>query len=349
MRLIGADVGCLASCGQAYIVISLCAVRTKLYDPLDKHYLSSDPLLMKFPDLLRLLFLAAIWGSSFPLMRICAGQFGPLPLATIRVLGGCLFLTPLLLYRREVGKAKQYWKHISMVGLFNSALPFLCYSFAASAIAAGLASVFNATTPLWGALIGRIWLSDRLSKSQLIGLVVGFIGVLYLAWDAIGFKDNVSGWGSALAVVACLTATACYGFSGNYTKKYLKGVPPIATAAGSLMTSSALLVVPASFTWPSTWPTSSAWLSAAGLAFGCTGVAYVVFYRLLENSGATIALAVAYLIPLFAAGWAFVLLGEQPTWNMVFGCLLILVGTSLTTGVVSLGKRLAVSPETSKS
>ncbi len=299
---------------------------------------------MKLADLLRLLFLAAIWGSSFPLMRICAEQFGPLPLASIRVVGGGLFLTPLLFYRREVAQAKRNWKHISMVGIFNSALPFLCYSFAASAIAAGLASVFNATTPLWGALIGWIWLGDRLTKSQLVGLVVGFVGVLYLAWDAIGFKDGVSGWGSALAVVACLTATACYGFSGNYTKRYLKGVPPIATAAGSLLTSSALLIVPASITWPTTIPNSAAWFSAAGLAFGCTGVAYVVFYRLLENSGATIALAVAYLIPLFAAAWAFLLLGEQPTRTMILGCILILLGTSLTTGVVSLGKLKTTDP-----
>lgn len=299
---------------------------------------------MRLSDFVRMFILAAIWGASFPLMRLCIQSFGALPLATLRVIGGSLFLTPLLIYRKEILAARQNWFHISCIGLFNSAIPFLCYSFAASAIAAGLASVFNATTPLWGALIAWIWLGDRLSKSQLLGLAIGFSGVVYLAWDTAGFKENATGLQALWAVCACLVATACYGFAGNYTKKFLKGVPPMATATGSLLAAGALLIVPAGFNLPPVNPSTNAWISALALALGCTGVAYVIFYRLLANAGPTIALAVAYMIPVFANLWGFALLGERPTQSILIGCLLILTGTTLATGILSLSRKPTAVP-----
>jgi drug/metabolite transporter (DMT)-like permease len=194
--------------------------------------------------------------------------------------------------------------------------------------------VFNATTPLWGALIARIWLGDRLTRPQIFGLAIGFTGVLYLAWDTAYFKEGASAGRSLLAVVACLTATACYGFSGSYTKKYLKGVPPLATSTGSLISAGALLIIPAATVWPAQNPPLSSWWCVFFLAAGCTGVAFVVFYRLLANAGPTIALAVAYMIPVFANLWSWLLLGEPPTKSIVLGCIMILTGTTLATGLI---------------
>lgn len=267
-------------------------------------------------------------------MRISVGEFGPLPIAMMRVVGGGLFLAPLLLYRKELLSAKDNWKHITCVGIFNSAIPFFCFCFAASAIAAGLASVFNATTPLWGAFIARIWLGERLTRLQILGLIIGFAGVLYLAWDTANFKEEASAGRSLLAVVACLTATACYGFSGSYTKRYLQGVPPLATATGSLIASGAILVIPSASVWPTENPSLNSWWSVLFLAAGCTGLAFVVFYRLLANAGPTVALAVAYLIPLFANLWSWLLLSEPPTQSIVLGCCMILTGTTLATGII---------------
>jgi drug/metabolite transporter (DMT)-like permease len=289
---------------------------------------------MQLADLVRMLVLAAIWGASFPLMRMSVADFGALPIAMIRVVGGSLFLAPLLIYRKELLAAKDKWRQIACVGIFNSAIPFFCFSFAASVIAAGLASVFNATTPLWGALIARIWLGDRLSRLQVIGLAIGFTGVLYLAWDTAHFKEGASASKSLLAVVACLTATACYGFSGSYTKRYLKGVPPLATATGSLIAAGAILVIPAAGSWPTQTPSLTSWWCVIILAVGCTGVAFVVFYRLLANAGPTIALAVAYMIPVFANLWSWLLLNEPPTQSIVVGCCMILTGTTLATGII---------------
>jgi drug/metabolite transporter (DMT)-like permease len=299
---------------------------------------------MQLADFFRMVFLAAIWGASFPLMRMSVGDFGPVPIAMIRVVGGSLFLAPLLLYRKELQAAKDKWQHIACVGIFNSAIPFFLFSFAASAIAPGLASVFNATTPLWGALIARIWLGDRLTRPQIFGLAIGFTGVLYLAWDTAYFKEGASAGRSLLAVVACLTATACYGFSGSYTKKYLKGVPPLATSTGSLISAGALLIIPAATVWPAQNPPLSSWWCVFFLAAGCTGVAFVVFYRLLANSGPTIALAVAYMIPVFANLWSWLLLGEPPTKSIVLGCIMILTGTTLATGLIKAPKASKATP-----
>jgi drug/metabolite transporter (DMT)-like permease len=134
--------------------------------------------------------------------------------------------------------------------------------------------------------------------------------------------------------VACLTATACYGFSGSYTKRYLKGVPPLATATGSLIAAGAVLVIPAATVWPAQNPPMTSWWCVFFLAAGCTGVAFVVFYRLLANAGPTIAMAVAYMIPVFANLWSWLLLGEAPTQSIVVGCGMILTGTTLATGII---------------
>lgn len=296
---------------------------------------------MKLADTFRMLALAAIWGASFPLMRQSVGEFGTMPIAAIRVVGGCCFLLPLLIliYANELKHIRQWWLPIACVGLFNSALPFLFYSYASSAISAGLASVFNATTPLWGAIIARLWLGERLSGSQLIGLILGFAGVVYLAWDSAGINEGSETSRAMWAITACLGATLCYGLAGNLTKVYLGSVAPMATATGSLFLASVLLAPAALMSWPEAQPSFASWLSVIMLAVGCTGIAYVIFYRLLASAGPTNAMAVAYLIPLFANLWGWLFLDESPKQAIVVGCGLILLGTSLTTGIISVGKR----------
>lgn len=291
---------------------------------------------MRTSDLSELLLLAALWGASFLFMRMGAAEFGPVALVAVRVGGAALFLMPLLQLRGQMDVLRRHWRPIFVVGLTNSALPFLCFSYAALSITAGLSSIFNAATPLFGAVIAWLWLNDKLNSARILGLVIGFAGVLWLAWNkadhSAAFKPGGSGW----AIVACLAATVLYGVSASLTKKTLAGVAPMAVAAGSQLSAAIVLVVPAILWWPAAMPSGTAWLTAALLAVLSTGVAYVLYFRLIANIGPANAIAVTFLIPAFAVLWGWVFLGEQVSGAMLIGCAVILFGTSLATGVLKM-------------
>jgi len=286
-----------------------------------------------------LVALAALWGASFLFMRMGAGEFGPVALSAVRVTGAALFLLPLLAARGQARALAAHWRPLLLVGLTNSALPFVCFSYAALSITAGLAGIFNAAAPLFGAIVAAVWLKERLTASRIAGLAIGFAGVLWLAWDKASFRPGGSGW----AIAACLAATLCYGFSASFAKRRLAGVPPLAVAAGSQLGASLVLAVPALVWWPPALPSAASWLAAALLALACTGVAYVLYFRLIAHVGPTNAIAVTFLIPAFAVLWGFVVLGEAITPRMVAGCAVILVGTALTTGVLKPRGRFARS------
>lgn len=290
---------------------------------------------MKSADLAELFGLAALWGASFLLMRIGAGDFGPIALSAVRVGGAALLLLPLLKLRGQVGALRTHWRPIFVVGITNSALPFLCFSFAALSITGGMSAIFNSASPLFGALIARLWLKDRLTPSRVAGLAIGFAGVLGTAWNSASFKSGGSGW----AIVACLLATVCYGWSPNFTKKRLQGVPPLAIAAGSQLSATLFLCVPAWIWWPSQPLTSTSWLIAAVLAFACTGLAYLIYFRLIAHVGPANAIAVTFLIPPFAVVWGWMFLDEGLTLRMVAGCTIIVLGTALATGLLKWPER----------
>jgi len=285
-------------------------------------------------DLGELLALAAIWGASFLFMRVAVPDFGVLPLAGVRVIGATLVLLPLLAMRSQLPVLVKHWKPVLFVGVTNSALPFVCFSYAALTITAGLSSIFNAATPLMGAAIAWLWLRDKLTPWRTAGLVIGFAGVFWLAWSKASLKAGADGASATLAVIACLVATLSYGFSANFTKRYLSGVPPMAVAAGSQLGAALVLVVPTVWLWPTTLPGPAAWVNVALLAALCTGFAYILYFRLIANVGPANAITVTFLIPAFAVVWGAVFLGETLTMQMVIGCAVILVGTALTTGLL---------------
>jgi drug/metabolite transporter (DMT)-like permease len=285
---------------------------------------------MRPQDLAELLALAAIWGASFLFTRMGAADFGPAALAFVRVAVAALFLLPVLMWRRQGPALRTHWKPIAIVGLLNSALPFAAFAFAALSITAGLSSIFNATTPLWAALIAWLWLRDRLTPLRVVGLAIGFAGVLWLAWDKASFKPGGTGW----AVVACLAATLCYGLAASFAKRHLQGVPPLATATGSQTSAAIALAVPALLWWPTTAPPAAAWWTALALGVVCTGVAYILYFRLIANVGPANAISVTFLIPMFGVLWGWLFLDESLTWVMLAACGVILAGTALVTGLL---------------
>jgi drug/metabolite transporter (DMT)-like permease len=291
-------------------------------------------------DQAELVVLAALWGASFLFMRLGAAEFGPVALSAVRVAGAALVLLPLLRWQGQVGELRRHWRAIFVVGVTNSALPFLCFSYAALSITAGLSSIFNASSPLFGAVIGWWWLKDRPGPARIAGLVIGFAGVLGLAWEKASFKAGGSGW----AIVACLAAALLYGLSANYTKRRLQGVAPLAVAAGSQLSAALVLALPALWWWPAALPSPRAWTMVALLALLCTGVAYLMYFRLIAHVGPANAIAVTFLIPAFAVLWGWLFLAEPLTGAMAAGCAVILLGTALATGVLAPRRAAALRP-----
>ena len=281
-------------------------------------------------DIADLLLLAMLWGGSFLFMRIAAPEFGAMPMVETRVVVAALFL--LILLQRE-GKAREMlanWRGIAFIGIVNSAIPFTLFAFAIMSMTAGVASILNATSPLFGALIAFLWLGDRLPISRVIGLVVGLVGVAVLVGGKPSFAAGGDGWAIVLALVASLS----YGIGPNFTKLRLTGVSPLAIATGSQVAAAIVLLPLAIGSWPGAAPSASAWAAVIALGIASTGLAYILYFRLIANVGPMRAIAVTFLIPAFGMLWGAIFLGELVTVKMLAGCAVILLGTALATGVI---------------
>ena len=217
-----------------------------------------------------------------------------------------------------------------MLGALSAAVPFSLFAYAVLSITAGFASVLNATVPLFGALVAYMWLGDKLGRVRSLGLVIGFAGVLVLVSDKVSFARGGSGW----AVLAALAASFLYGISASFTKKYLSDVDPLINATGSQIAATAVLLIPAIVYWPETNPSPLGWASAIVLGIVCTGIALALFFRLIARIGPAKAITVTYLIPVFGVLWGFLFLDEPVSRRMLAGCGVILLGTSLASGVI---------------
>jgi drug/metabolite transporter (DMT)-like permease len=291
-------------------------------------------------DRIELIVLATIWGASFLFMRVAVPEFGPIALVQVRVTIAALFLLTVLAFRGGIRQLPAHAGPLTLVGITSSALPFVLFAYAALHVTAGTAAVLNATAPLFGAVVAFVWLRDRLPPARILGLTVGFGGVLVLAWDKIGAHGN----GTALAVAAGLVASLSYGVAVNYTKTRLHAVDPIVNAAGSQI-AAALLLLPLTLGyWPDAQPSTSSWLTVIALGILSTGIAYVIYFRLIVRIGPAKAITVTYLVPVFGMVWGLVFLHEAITAGMVVACAVILTGTALATGNLNVGPRQAAAP-----
>ncbi len=278
--------------------------------------------------------LSAIWGASFMFMRLGTREFGPLPTAGLRVAIAALFLLPLLLYKGHGKALLGSWRRTFVVGILNSALPFVCFSYALLHISTGLTSILNATVPLFGAAVAWIWLHEKFTFTRALGLLIGFFGIALLAWKKTNFSASSGELASAWAVLASLVACLCYGVAACFTRKYMAGMPSLVAAAGS-QTGAALALAPFVIGfWPEHRVSHTAWLALLALGVVCSGVAYIVFFRLIERAGPSKALTVTFGIPVFAVLYGVVFLDETVTPWML-GCgLIIVAGTTLSTGLL---------------
>lgn len=285
--------------------------------------------------------LAALWGSSFLFMRLGAAEFGALPTAGVRVALAALFLLPVFLVKGVWADFRQRAKPILFVGLLNSGIPFALFAFAVMHITTGLTSILNATVPLSGALVAWLWLKDRPGGSRMLGLLIGFVGVALLVVGKSGFSATGVAGASAtsttlLAMGACLLATLCYGLAASFTKRYLTGAHPLATATGSQIGAALGLALPTLWLWPAQPVSLGAWGALAAVALFCTSIAYILFFRIIAKAGPSRALTVTFLVPVFALMYGALFLGETITSWMVLCGVIIVCGTALSTGLVRL-------------
>ncbi|MDD1794751.1 DMT family transporter [Enterovibrio sp. ZSDZ42] len=282
-------------------------------------------------DSLELVLLAALWGASFILIRYAVPEFGPFSLILVRVGLAASLLLPVLIVRRQFPVLKAHWFHACVVGLFSSAVPFLLFAYAMMSVTGSFASIVNAGTPIWGAIIAYLWLGESMTRNRVFGLLLGVVGVVILVWGKLDFGDQ----GLGFPVLAVLGATFMYGIAASYTKRFLHDIPPLVTATGSQIGATLSLLPFGIYFWPDAAPSGAGWIAAMVLGFASTGFAYVIFFRLIANVGPANTMTVTFLIPLFAAVWGAMFLGEVITIRMMLGALTIFLGTALATGFLS--------------
>lgn len=287
---------------------------------------------MNTSHFIQLIILGALWGASFLFIRISVADFGPVWLVTVRVLCGALFLLGAGLLLKRAVEMKGNLRHYFWLGLLNTALPFVLFSFAAKSLTASLLSIINSTAPLWGVVFGIVLTRQAPSARVLAGLAAGSSGVLILVLhDASALTA-----GSPLPVLAAVLAPFCYGIASHYARLKTSHISPMAVAHGSMWgafvcTLPALLFarLPAG-EFSAISPGVLA--SAAALGVLCTGLAYLIYFRLVRDIGAASALTVTFLIPLFGILWGAFFLGEPVSANTLLGAAFVLLGTGLVTG-----------------
>lgn len=282
-------------------------------------------IIMRSIDLFRLLILAAIWGASFLFMRIVAPVLGALWTAEVRVAIAGLAMLAFMLATGRAMQFKAHWKPYLVLGTFNSAVPFALFSYAALTLPAGYSAILNATSPLWGALIGAAVLGEKLTARKIAGLIAGIVGVAFLVrLGPAQFSPHV-----LIAALACVGAAFCYGIAGAYSKKQSKAMAPQMMATGSQL-GAALVLLPFLPLSPVRGEITPLVMLLAGLlALLCSAVAYFIYFRLIADLGPTKALTVTFLIPLFALVWGALFLQETINLNTLIGCALVVLATRL--------------------
>ena len=276
---------------------------------------------MRRADTARLVSLAAIWGASFLFMRIAAPVLGPVLTAELRTLIAGIALAAYFAATGYDPEWRRWGRHYVTVGILSSAVPFLLWAYAALSLTAGLLSVLNATAPMWGALCSALLLRERLNARRTLGLVIGVVGVALVTRPESGAELYYP------AIVAALAAAFCYGLIAAYIKRWASDAPSRGMAVGSQL-AAGILLIPFVALWPpATAPTPGVAASILALGLVCGAIAYLLYFRLIADIGATGALTVTYLIPVFGVLWGALFLGEAVSALMLVGAALVILGT----------------------
>ncbi|HEX9397616.1 MAG TPA: DMT family transporter [Burkholderiales bacterium] len=278
---------------------------------------------MKPADLARLVALAAIWGGAFIFLRVAAPVLGPAWTPELRVLLGGLALLAWFRYLGFDPGLRRYARCYLLLGPAIIALPFALYSFASIHAPASLLSIVNATSPIFGVAWSAAFRDERVTPRKVAGLALGVAGVAFLARPSGAAAGPLFGWAIAAALAAC----CAYGATGVLVKRFAAGASARGMAVGNQLGAALALLPLLLFLPPQAAPSALVIANVLALSLLASGVAFVLYFRLIADVGATRALTVTYLIPLFGVLWGWLFLNEAVTPGMLGGGLLVLLGT----------------------
>ena len=288
---------------------------------------------MAVADWIRIAILSLVWGGSFFFVEVMLEAMPPMTSVLGRLLVGLMgFVCLLKILGHPLQPIIEQWRPFAFIGLINNAIPFSLISFGQTEITASLASIINASTPIVTALVAHHFtLDERLSVSKVIGICVGFSGVLVLFGPAA-----FAGSASLLGMTAGLTATICYALGSVYSKR-LKSNPPMLNATGQVFYGT-LWIFPAVMLLDQPWklptPGLEPWLAMLGIGLLSTTLAFFLFFRVLQTAGASNVVLVTFLVPISASGLGIAFLGEELAVQHVIAYLLIASGLAVIDGQI---------------
>jgi drug/metabolite transporter (DMT)-like permease len=289
----------------------------------------------------QLLFLGAVWGGAFLFLRIAAPEVGAVWTAEIRIVIGALVLAAVA-GPRTWRAARTDLRAFAIVGATFSAIPFTLVAFAAMTLPAGFGAVLNATTPLFTAMFGVVWLGQRVSARMLIGMATGMVAVIVLVgWSPLQVGPEV-----LLAALAALGAALSYGFAGTFVRRRLPRVGGIELATAQLVAASVLLLPVAIASGPPVVPSVGAAVALLAVGILSTAIPWPIFYRLSAATDATVASTVTFVVPAFAMAWGGIVLGESIGLGLLVGFGIVIVSLVLVLGLrlPTLGRSIAARP-----
>lgn len=290
-------------------------------------------IVMNRSDWAILLFLALIWGAAFFFIKVAVTHVAPLTYVWLRLTIASAALLAWMRFKGEkLSLPLPVWGAMLVLALLNNIVPFALFGWAQQHIASGLASILNATTPIWGVVVAHIATSDeKMTPTKLIGVTIGFAGVATM----IG-PDLLASGGSLLPQIACIVASLCYALAGVWARRFKPmGLKPLKVATAQLLVG-ALVMTPISLTVAQPWIGGSPSLVAIGaitaLALVCTALGYVLYFRLIDSAGATNATLVTLLVPPIAILLGVLFLGELLTGGQFLGLAIIALGLAVIDG-----------------
>lgn len=284
---------------------------------------------MKMKELGALVLLASMWGASFLFMKVAVPELGPIVTSAVRVLLAGL---ALLAYALLIGSRPDLlsrWRQYLLLGAINAALPFALICAAELHLAASLAAILNATTPLFTALVALGWLREPIGWRKGAGLLLGVFGVSIL----VGWHPDSLESGNAFYTAAGLSLLAAlsYAFGGIYASRTFTGTASLDLAIGQQLAASVWLVPVALVTLPEHLPSMATVWSVLALSLLCTAVAYLLYFFLLQSVGPVKTLSVTFLVPLFGVVWGTIFLNESLSINTLLGLIVIFVSILMVT------------------
>ena len=268
---------------------------------------------------LLLILLGAVWGSSFIFIKIATPDFGPVPFVGLRLLlAGSLFL-PFLLMPKYLNQIHGHIYKILFLSLFNTAIPFTLFSYASLYSNSNMLAILNSTAALFTMIIAYLWINEPVSKKQLLGLVIGFIGILIIVNP---FNTQTT----LMASLACLLAASSYGTANVFIQKFATDVNKLVLIGWSLIFGGLIFLPYTIISFPEVTPSKEAILSLIWAGAIGTGLAFIGYIRLIEKIGAVKTSTVAYFLPVFGIIWGNLFLDESITFIIIFGCITVLIG-----------------------